>query len=632
MADEGLEPEVVSIFEHIDKGENFLLSGGAGSGKTYSLVQVIRTCIERYPYSKVACMTYTNAAVKEIERRIDNKNLNVTTIHDFLWDNIKSFQKDIKKALVSLLNSEDSKIKSPDGAVGPDFFDHLPEGIQYKEWTRVKDGHISHDEVIELAHEMFKSNKLLCDILKDRFQFVFLDEYQDTHPLVVKVLLEHLQVSKKQNIIGFFGDSMQSIYDDSVGDLNAYIVNGSVKEVKKEQNRRNPNTVIDLANKLRSDGLQQRPSTDTNAPNMEAGVVVDGNIKFVYSNGQNLDDVKKSIAWDFTDVKQTKELNLTHNLIAPRAGFATLMEIYDGDKILDFKRRVTDYIKDEQITTDFSAYTFGEVIDELGVTPTAGQQTFIDDNIGLFNTARDYPHASFSKIYVDKEALIDDKKHDEQDENKKGSKRDALIKHLFKIELNIQLYQENRCNEFLRRTEFKVTSVADKIKLKENIEALANGTVATIGEVIDLADAVGICKKDDKLARFIDKNEYLYKRIANVNYSEFRKLYSYLEGQTPFSTQHKIKGEEFENVLIVLDNGGWNKYNFQYLLHPDIFNGLTPAKKKSYPGILSRTQKIFYVCCTRAKKNLVVYYDNPDDRIVQRAKEWFGDANVREVK
>ncbi|MGJ0578377.1 hypothetical protein ACR71G_09825 [Xenorhabdus bovienii] len=43
MAQKGmkLEPEVVDILKHITEGKNFLLSGGAGSGKTYSLVQVI---------------------------------------------------------------------------------------------------------------------------------------------------------------------------------------------------------------------------------------------------------------------------------------------------------------------------------------------------------------------------------------------------------------------------------------------------------------------------------------------------------------------------------------------------------------------------------------------------------------
>jgi DNA helicase-2/ATP-dependent DNA helicase PcrA len=88
-------------------GRNFLLSGGAGSGKTYSLVSVIRQVIAENPTAKVACMTYTNAAVKEIEERVNHKNLNVSTIHDFLWDNIKHFQKELKEAIISLANNEE---------------------------------------------------------------------------------------------------------------------------------------------------------------------------------------------------------------------------------------------------------------------------------------------------------------------------------------------------------------------------------------------------------------------------------------------------------------------------------------------------------------------------------------------
>lgn len=68
-----LEQEVQEIFQCIDEDRNFLLSGGAGSGKTYSLVSVIRQFISENPSEKVACMTYTNAAVKEIEERVNHK-------------------------------------------------------------------------------------------------------------------------------------------------------------------------------------------------------------------------------------------------------------------------------------------------------------------------------------------------------------------------------------------------------------------------------------------------------------------------------------------------------------------------------------------------------------------------------
>lgn len=627
-----IKDEFQQIMEHIGNGSNFLLSGGAGSGKTYTLVQVIKQVIEENPTSKIACMTYTNAAVKEIEERVNHKNLNVSTIHDFLWDNIKHFQKELKLSLIELANDEAvARIKIDDiHPVSADFFNGLENGIQYKEYLKIKEGIISHDELLILANHMFKNHPKLCDILKDKCNFIFVDEYPDTQKGVIEILLLHLKQSQKKNIVGFFGDAMQSIYDDGIGNIDMYKgeEEGKVKEVKKEQNRRNPSLVIELANKLRTDGLTQKPSDDKNAPNMTESIKVkEGNIKFIYSADSDLQKVKKYIAWDFGDSKETKELNLTHNLIAGKAGFRTLMDIYDKDKILAYKKRIKQYIKNNQIEEDFSEKTFGEVIEFLSdgktgkelskVKPTNGMQTFINDNSKLFKEAKNYKYSDVSKIYVDKDQLLDDKKQEEEDENKKGSKRDDIVKHLFKIQNNISLYKNRQFNEFLKVTDFNVNSIHQKRKLKENIESLVNVGDKTIEEVVKEADEKGICKIDDKLNRFQKEKEYVYNRVKSVKFEEFQKLYDYLEGRTPFSTQHKIKGAEFNNVLVVLDNANWRNYDFENLFLGSGTN-----------SVLERSQKIFYVCCTRTKENLAVYFNKPSERVINKAKKWFGESNV----
>lgn len=626
-----LETEVQEILNHIDNGDNFLLSGGAGSGKTYSLVGVIKQIISENPTSKVACMTYTNAAVREIEERVNHKNLVVSTIHDFLWDNIKNFQKELKISLVELMNDEESKIKNPeDNTVFADYFDDAENGIQYKEYLRIKEGIISHDEVLILANHLFKSHSKLCDILKDKFQFIFIDEYQDTNKNVVKIFLTHLKQSEKKNIIGFFGDSMQSIYDDGIGDLNDY--KDDIKEVEKKQNRRNPQLIINLANILRKDidGIGQELSKDTNAPNMENGVIKNGDIKFYYSDNNDIEYIKSKIDWNFKNNKETKILNLTHNLIAPKAGFEDLMAIYNGDKIIDFKNRIKKYIKDNKIDTDFSGFSFGDVVSALQtgktgadlnkVSPTSGMQEFIDSNSDLYNFAKAQNYESFSKIYLDKDQLVDDKKQDKDEESKKGSKRDDLIKHLFKIQHNIFLYNSKQFNEFIRKTEYKINNITDKAELKKQIEELTKTEDQTIEGIVNKADEYGICKKDDKLIRFMDKKEYVYNRVKRIKFLEFQKLYNYLEGYTPLSTQHKTKGNEFDNVLVILDNGGWRNYNFEKL-----FVGGGSG------SVEARTQKIFYVCCTRAKENLAVFFHNPTDSVINKANELFGDSNVCKI-
>ena len=69
MAEAGLEREVIDILSLIEKKQNFLLSGGAGSGKTYSLVSLLKKVSEKYPKVRIACITYTNAAALEIRDR-----------------------------------------------------------------------------------------------------------------------------------------------------------------------------------------------------------------------------------------------------------------------------------------------------------------------------------------------------------------------------------------------------------------------------------------------------------------------------------------------------------------------------------------------------------------------------------
>lgn len=636
-----LEPEVQEIFQSIDKGRNFLLSGGAGSGKTYSLVNVIRQAIAENPTAKVTCMTFTNAAVKEIEERVNHKNLNVSTIHDFLWDSIKHFQKELKEALISLANNEEViKISIEEFNPVPDnYFAVLPDGVQYKEFVRIREGIISHDELIIVANYLFEKYPKLSSILKDKYKFIFIDEYQDTSKAVVETFLTHFKKSDRKNIIGFFGDAMQAIYEDGIGNLDDYKGDDAekVNEIPKKQNRRNPKLIIDLANKLRTDGITQEPSSDPKAPNMANGVIKQGTVLFLHSTDGDINKVeaflRANCAWDFSNSKETKELNLTHNLIAGKAGFRTLMNIYDDDPVIGLKSEILEKIKynkknnrpEIEINEDD---TFDAVVDKFELKnrqKDLKKDILLADpiKVELYNQLKDKPFSEIRKIYLNKDALIDDKKQDEDDENRKGSKRDNLIKHLFKIQNNISLYQNKKYNEFLRVTDyrFRINSIASKKALKENIELLVNVDDNTIEQVINDANEKGICLIDDKLIAFKEKKEYLYNRVKDVKFSEFQKLYEYLEGQTPFSTQHKTKGAEFDNVLIILDNGGWNNYNFGNLF-----------LETGSATVLDRTQKIFYVCCTRAKENLAVFFHNPDEQVIAKAKILFGYDNVIDLE
>jgi DNA helicase-2/ATP-dependent DNA helicase PcrA len=611
------EKELEEIFEIIEQGNNFLLSGGAGSGKTHTLVQVLNKLFSENPSINIVCITYTNVAVNEIRERAPYKNLRVSTIHDFLWDIISSFQTNLKEALIQLV-AEDEINYSGDKELTIDDFKEIE--VKYREWKKLNKGTISHDEVISLAEYMFREYELLSDIVKDSYDFIFIDEYQDTFEKVIKILLEHLEQSNKSNIVGLFGDKMQSIYGNGVGDIESYVDQGMVHEVIKKDNRRNPFEIVELINKLRSDGLEQEVVDDSTAPNYE----VEGYAKFLYSNAEDFDisEIRETEYFEnfnFDNYDETKELYLVKKLIADKAGFTKLMDIYTNDGIIYYKERIRKYLKNEGITIDDDK-SFGEVIDEGYKGTTSKIEEFINEYPELYRKARSYPYKVIENVFLYADKLIGKKSNDE-DENKRSDRVDALINHLLGIQECIYLYREKRYSDFIEKTHFDITTVEDKKALKKSIEKLVDMKEDSIEDVIDFADEAGIWEKDDNLLNFIKTKEYVYDRAKEVEFREITKLYKYVENYTPYSTQHNIKGAEFDNVFVLLDNGNWSSFNFEYLFERD-----------GKDSVISRTEKIFYVCCSRAKKNLIVYFHQPSQKILETAQGWFGPNNVHSLQ
>lgn len=520
------------LIQHIEAGQNFLLSGGAGSGKTHSLIQVLSHILSSDVRAKIACITFTNVATDEIKERAPYKNLWVSTIHEFLWENIKGYQKNLKTSFVKLLTDasvdEKLRIRCPDDLT-EEILQNITQ-IEYKEFYVLEEGIISHDHVLKLANDMFASYPLLRKILSDKFDYIFIDEYQDAQQLVIEIFLDYLQ--DEELVIGLFGDSMQSIYNNGVGDIQGYLNKETVKEVVKQDNNRCSLSVINLLNKLRDDILQK-----------PVGNNVQGSARFIYTNDTiSMNDLRRSeifSGWDFNDHDETKQLFLTHRLIANQLGFSELINIYsNNDRLL------------------------------------------------------------------------------------KPESHDALIEHLFKIHELIHAYNNEQFNFFINKTNYRVSRLGDKKLLSENIKRLQEAQRKTINDVLTVAGEIKLVRESDRFKNFKKDNEKkeLLEKVLGVQYQEFENVFSYINQFTPFSTQHNIKGNEFRDVFVALDNGGWSQYNFTYLFED---NGNVSVRE--------RTRKIFYVCCSRAKENLVVYFNNPSSTSIAKATEWFGEGNVIKV-
>ena len=90
----------------LEEKRSFAVIAGAGSGKTSSLIdalELIRTVYGsefRKNGQRVACITYTKRAVQVISNRLGYDDLFVvSTLHSFLWGEIKTLTRDIRRAL-----------------------------------------------------------------------------------------------------------------------------------------------------------------------------------------------------------------------------------------------------------------------------------------------------------------------------------------------------------------------------------------------------------------------------------------------------------------------------------------------------------------------------------------------------
>ena len=626
-----LENEVKVALKCIEKGVNFILEGGAGSGKTYSLISLIETLIIKLPEIKIVCITYTNNAVAEIKSRIDNENLWVSTIHEFIWHVIKKYQKEIKNELVLLINDEIIKeFKKPkdleNNLITIDYFNNID--VEYDEYYSMNPNaenkiKISHDHILILAEKMFDKYKKLSDILKDIANCIFVDEYQDTSPYIAKILLEHLKKSKKKNVIGFFGDSMQSIYDEGVGDLNKY----KLKKIVKKQNRRNPRIVIEIANKFRNDKITQIPSKDKNAPNMdENGVIIEGNIKFIYGKEQEDINFVKNKAlfkpWNFLNGEQTKELRLTHKYNAEMAGFKKLYDLYNDDLII----KLIDNIQKNIDNNENKESVLNELVLEL--RPIYNKKDLFEEITGneIYNLIyQDIKNLLWKNVLekckISKESLMSYKFNGINGRYETNSHRDKILKKLDVLNELIELYESKKFNEFLKKTNFSIQNKNDKSKLKEIMNFFMLEDRKTIEEVLDFSKKQGLIREDVDFDNYISaKGFYLWERIKKISFKEYRNSILYLKEFSPISTQHSIKGSEFDNVLVVLESN-WNKYDFKTLF----------GKGSKNENVKKRTRKLFYVCMTRAKKNLVIYMPTEDLEIINSAKDYFGEENVLSI-
>jgi DNA helicase-2/ATP-dependent DNA helicase PcrA len=528
------------ILECLNARQSFLIDAGAGSGKTSSLIRALdfirgpdRSSVIGEG-QRVACITFTNVAKNEIIERTEHDPLFVvSTIHDFLWASIKNFQKELKSALLAfndrLLASSRRKQVQEELA---EALKTVSTVVYSDRGANFLEGRIFHDDLLGVAHIMFHDYPLLSKVVAARFPFIFVDEYQDTDPLVVSTLLDHLLKTEHPPLIGFFGDKMQNIYSGGVGELSTD-QQAQLVQIKKEENYRCSKAVIDVLNKVRTD-IQQEP----------AGANLPGGAVYVSLTSAAPDaDIAKLAVQKAQDVfgwnvqGELKVLFLTHRLIARKAGYADLLAAFGSqgsftqDKFQSGEDPIAAFFvrKVEPFITAWREGRVGRAISSLKERPIP--------IAGAAEKAR--VKAALDDLIV----LID-----------AGGTIEAILKHL---------------------------RAAQLVTLLDDLEAAVAGPV--------VAAEAGSPEA---------AHQAFLGLLLAVPYLEVSRYRAVLENSMPFSTKHGVKGDEFQNVIVVLDDAGanWNQYSFGKLLA-----GTDTSESRE-----RRTRNLFYVCCSRAKDKLIV--------------------------
>lgn len=95
--------------------------------------------------------------------------------------------------------------------------------------------------------------------------------------------------------------------------------------------------------------------------------------------------------------------------------------------------------------------------------------------------------------------------------------------------------------------------------------------------------------------------------------------------ESDFSTEHGVKGEEYDNVIFVISKG-WNQYQFEKYI-PMITGDERIPKGKD--AAFERNRNLFYVCCSRPKKRLIFFITVPMEQYLYSFFEkYIGKKNI----
>ena len=249
----------------------YLINAPAGSGKTTEIKSMVQRCIIDNPKDNILCITYTNRAADELSKGVLSKNVFIGTIHSFLHFFLKPYfaHQDILELYFEIYGAQiseriDNKSQKENiaesnvryieryGKLDYDMVRNNIKVLSYNEspFSSLYYGGLSHDDLISFSKAIFNRYPVIKKRMTSKYQFIFIDEYQDTMSDVLKIFFESVHNTKTKLFL--FGDRMQQIYKNYDGSFEeSFELFDTTKALTT--NYRSVKNIVDILNNIYND-------------------------------------------------------------------------------------------------------------------------------------------------------------------------------------------------------------------------------------------------------------------------------------------------------------------------------------------------------------------------------------------
>lgn len=266
-----------------------MVMAGAGSGKTRVLTERITYLIQEHfvsPY-QILAVTFTNKAANEMKERIskqldiDSRFMWISTFHSFcsrllrleidgrLGSYTKNFlildEDDSVKIIKEILKEkeiEDFKPKKLKDLISkkkngslmtirdPQLKKTFDVVLKLYQAYLIENNMFDFDDLLIQTIELFKKNSDLLEKYQEKFQYILVDEFQDTNDIQYQLI--YMLAARYRNIF-VVGDDFQSIYSfrgAKIENINQFIKDFCVDPILLEHNYRSTSQILNLANEV----------------------------------------------------------------------------------------------------------------------------------------------------------------------------------------------------------------------------------------------------------------------------------------------------------------------------------------------------------------------------------------------